>query len=169
MRKLIIITVAILAIVALFLGYMYAYQKRVLGLICDKVGITKNTFEVEIDKKLEYYTFIYWYGETPHPAKKNRLLIFYRFPQSDIPPSPGKNWIKIQIFEDIIYSNMGIYKLQSFSKHNYRISIKLVNDSVIINWRIDNWYETEVMQGNDTIVLTKTEKNMEMGEQAVLQ
>ncbi|MCM1722954.1 hypothetical protein [Bacteroides ovatus] len=161
MRKLIIITVAILTIAALFLGYMYNYQKRTLGLIFDKVGITKNTFEVEIDNELKRHTFIYWYGETPHPAKRNRQLIFYRFLQSDIPPSHGKNWIKIQIFEDIIYNHMGIYKLESFSKHNYHISIKLVNETVIINWRIDNWYETEIMQGSDTIALTNNRDKLE--------
>ena len=56
---------------------------------------------------------------------------------------------------------MGIYKLESFSKHNYHISIKLVNETVIINWRIDNWYETEIMQGSDTIALTNNRDKLE--------
>lgn len=159
MRK-IIITVAILVIGALFLGYMYNFQKNLLGRICDKAGITKNTFEVEIDKKIENYTFIYWYGETPYPAKKNRLLIFHRFPQSDIPASQGKNWIRIQI-GDFIYDNIGIYKPESFSKHNYRINVKLVDDKFVVDWCISNWYEPEIIQGIDTVVLTNNREKYE--------
>lgn len=131
---------------------MYCFQKEELGLMCDKLGFTSNTYDIRIEKELENYTFIYWLGETPHPAPKNRLLIFYRFPQIDIPSSQGKNWLKIQIGE-MIYDRIGIYKTEGYSKHDYHINVKVRNDNLIINWRINNWYNSDIVQGVDTVTL----------------
>lgn len=157
MKKIIITIVVVLTVITLFIGYMYHFQKKELGLICDAIGITKNTFEFDIDKKIKNYTIIYWYGETSHPAKKNRIVIFNRFLQSDIPSSQGKNWLKIQIGE-LIYDRIGIYKPESWSKHNYHVSVKLVNEKLIINWCISNWYDTKIEQGKDTIIIANNRR-----------
>lgn len=55
---------------------------------------------------------------------------------------------------DVIYGNIGIYKPESFSKHNYRINVKLVDDKFVVDWCISNWYEPEMIQGIDIVVLT---------------
>lgn len=163
MRKLIIFVVLaiVLAIVVAFLGYMYSFHKRELGLICDKIGITENTFEIAIDEEIENYIFIYWYGETPNPAKKNRILFFYRFLQSDIPSSQGKNLIEIQ-FGDFIYNRIGVYKQEGYSKHNYSINIKSIDEGLAISWCISNWYDTEVLQGKDTLVTYNREEHADL-------
>jgi hypothetical protein len=152
MKNLLLILFCLVIFIFISISYFYFFHKRELGLVIDKMGMRSNTYKIAIDDEIQRDTYIYWLGEVPFHAKKNQLLIYHRTLQADILPSYGKNWILIQV-RNISYTKMGIFKYESYSKHNYLIDIKLENESLIINWKISNWYDLDIYQGIDTIKL----------------
>lgn len=132
--------------------------KMNIGLIIDRLGMTKNSFHIDIDKKLSSKDLsIYWIGESDYYIKEdeeklNRILIYHQKFQSDILDSYGKNRFLIK-YKDINYKKIGILKLHPYAKHNYKIRIILEDDNMIINWSIKNWYDPNVVLGTDTIRL----------------
>jgi hypothetical protein len=127
-----------------------------IGLFIDRLGITKNSFLIDVDKSISSKDlFIYWFGEPDYYTKENedelnRILIYHRKFQSDIIDSYGGNRFLIK-YKDTYHKRMGIFKSQAYSKHNYKINMKLEDEKLIIDWSIKNWYDSDIYQGLDTV------------------
>jgi len=155
MKKNFYIGIILITIIFIFL-LVILVGKMNIGLFFDKIGLTKNTFEISVDQ--DVYSkdlYIYWFGEPDYYIKEdyeklNRLLVYHRKMQSDILDSYGKNWFLIK-YKNISYDKIGILKLHAYSKHNYKIDLKLSEDNLIVTWNIKNWYDSEIYQGRDTI------------------
>ena len=125
--------------------------KELVGLSFDRVGITRNTYDIRVDDKLRPYIYIHWLGENGTEVD-DRMLLFYRTFNQGIPDCYGKNKFVIKTKSDSnLYSKMGILKLNAFAKHHYFIDLKLNDTLLIIDWSIDNWY-SEKISSTDTIV-----------------
>ena len=128
--------------------------KELVGLSFDRVGITRNTYDIRVDDKLRPYIYIHWLGENGTEVD-DRMLLFYRTFNQGIPDCYGKNKFVIKTKSDSnLYSKMGILKLYAFAKHHYFIDLKLNDTLLIIDWSIDNWY-SEKISSTDTIVYKK--------------
>lgn len=138
--------------------YIYTFHKQTIGMIGDKIGITHNTFDFIIPERLLQYAQIFWVGDYEEGLEPNRMLLYYRFPQNDIPDFYGKNRIEIRIGK-MIYDRIGVLKLCYFAKYDYKIHLKEDNNNLIINWEISNWYEPDIWQGTDTIKKFQLELN----------
>ena len=125
--------------------------KELVGLSFDRVGITRNTYDIRVDDKLRPYIYIHWLGENGTEVD-DRMLLFYRTFNQGIPDCYGKNKFVIKTNSDSnLYSKMGILKLYAFAKHDYFIDLNLKDTLLIIDWSIDNWY-SEKISSTDTIV-----------------
>ena len=67
-----------------------------------------------------------------------------------IPDRYGKNGLMIN-YCGIIINEIGLYKNREWYKHNYELEIKDKDQQLIINWKIENIYESKSGQ-----VLTKS-------------
>jgi hypothetical protein len=142
-----------LFIIILAVLFIFRIGKMNVGLFIDKLGLTKNSFQFIVDDKISYEDlFIYWFGETDYTKGEefNKILIYHRKFQSDILDSYGKNVFLIK-YKDTDCKRVGILKLHAYSKHNYKIDLKLDGENLIIDWSIKNWYETDIYQGSDTV------------------
>ena len=152
MKKLIFI-VALSASFAILYKLNNIYKiKEYVGLVIDKIGITQNSYNIRVDKKLKPYIHIYWLGDNGTKNADNLLLyngtIYQKIPENYY----GKNKIVIKTKSDsILYDKIGILKLNAFSKHNYLINLSQKDSLIIIEWNIDNWYSKKKPQ-IDTIV-----------------
>jgi hypothetical protein len=146
----------VLFIITFVIIFFLWIGKMNIGLLIDRLGITKNSFQIDVDKSISSKDlFIYWFGEPDYYTKENedelnRILIYHQTFQSDIVDSYGKNRFLIK-YKDIYYMGVNILKLQAYSKHNYKINLKLEADNLIIDWSIKNWYDSDISQGLDTI------------------
>ena len=128
--------------------------KELVGLSVDRMGITRNTYDIRVDDKLRPYIYIYWLGENGTEVDDRMLLFYQRFNQG-IPDCYGKNRFVIKTKSDsTLYNKMGILKLYAFAKHHYSIDLKLNDTLLIVDWSIDNWY-SEKISSTDTIVYKK--------------
>ena len=128
--------------------------KELVGLSVDRMGITRNTFDLRVDDKLRPYIYIYWLGKNGTEVDDRMLLFYQRFNQG-IPDYYGKNRFVIKTKSDsTLYNKMGILKLYAFAKHHYFIDLKLNDTLLIVDWSIDNWY-SEKISSTDTIVYKK--------------
>jgi hypothetical protein len=127
-----------------------------IGLIIDRLGMTKNSFQVDVDKSISSKDlYIYWFGEPNYHTKENadelnRILVYHRDFQSDIVDSYGKNKFLIK-YKETYYKGVGFFKLHTYSKHNYKVNLKLEDENLIIDWSIKNWYDSDKYQGLDTV------------------
>ena len=64
--------------------------KELVGLSVDRMGITRNTYDIRVDDKLRPYIYIYWLGENGTEVDDRMLLFYQRFNQG-IPDCYGKN------------------------------------------------------------------------------
>ena len=129
--------------------------KKGIGLIIDKINLSKDTYNIQIDKDIRKDVFIYWFGETVIEGEKNKMLIFYKTFQAKIPPSYGANWIEIR-YKDAICNKICIWKINSYSKYKYNINVNKENDNLLIQWKIDSWYDLEDFSiGGDTIRISQ--------------
>lgn len=141
-------------VLTIFLCVFFIKEKKNIGLFIDKTGLTKNTFNINIDNNLSHKDlFIYWLGETEYHEDINKVLIYHHKLQSDIPETYGKNRFLLK-YKKIRFSKIGILKLNPYAKHKYTISLKLHNNNLIIDWNIRNWYDPDIFSGNDTIKIT---------------
>jgi len=125
--------------------------KKGIGLIIDKVNLSKDTYDIQIDKDIRNDVFIYWFGETVDKGEKNRMLIYHKTFQAKIPSSYGANWIEIR-YKDIIYNKIGIWKIYAYSKYNYCIDVSKDNNNLLVQWKIVSWYDSKDSSiGKDTI------------------
>jgi len=156
--------IALFIIICISLFFIYLVTvlgKKNIGLCVDRLGLTKNSFQLKIDKNVSCKDlYIYWLGETEYTKGEefNKILIYHQKFQSGILDSYGKNEFLIK-YKSVNYKKMGILKLHPYAKHNYNVGIKLDADNLIINWSIENWYEHNIWQGNDTIRLTAESVN----------
>jgi hypothetical protein len=127
-----------------------------IGLFIDRLGMTKNSFQIDVDKSISPNDlYIYWFGEPDYYTKENedelnRILVYHRKFQSDIVDSYGENRFLIK-YKDTYYKGTSIFKLQAYSKHKYKINLKLEEENLIIDWSIKNWYDSDIYQGLDTV------------------
>ncbi len=147
------IKIILLIIGIIILGIISLYMiggKEVIGQIMDKSGMTSNKYEITVDKEFLYDTFIYWYGETVKGPKDNRLLFYHRNEIMEIPSFYGVNGFEIK-YKTITYDRIKFFKTFPYSKYNYIIKIKFVDGDMVVEWKIYNWYDPDVLQGSDTI------------------
>lgn len=155
----------ILIIIAVIISAYILYQwgnscpgKIYIGLAMDKMGITENTLNIHIDDKLKPHISIYWNGDNGTPIP-DRILLYYRGVSQEAIPANyyGKNLLIIKTKSDsTLYNRIGLLKTFAYSKHNYKIDMRLKNDSLlIINWSIDNWYSDKT-QMTDTLIFKDT-------------
>lgn len=131
--------------------------KRLVGLSMDKIGITRNTYDIRVDDELRPFIYIYWLGENG-TKDDDRMLLYHRTFCQDIPDCYGRNQLVVKAKTDsTLYSKMGYLKLYAFSKHNYYIDLKLKDTLLIVDWSIDNWY-SEKISITDTLAF-KIERN----------
>ena len=124
--------------------------KELVGLAIDRMGMTRNTYDIRVDEKLRPYIYIYWLGENGTEVK-DRMLLFYRTFNQGIPDCYGKNNFVIKTKSDsTLYNKMGILKLYAFAKHHYSIDLNLKDTLLIVDWSIENWY-SEKISSTDTI------------------
>lgn len=152
-----IISILILVIVILLLSNIdcLSITKRYVGLFIDKIGITHNSFDISIEDRLKSDTYIYWMGDNG-TKEPDILLLYHRGLFQNIPTDYyGKTKLVIKMNSDsILYDKIGLLKLESFSKHNYKIELKQRDSLLIINWSIDNWYSEE-LSVTDTLLYEK--------------
>jgi len=144
-RIIIIVVLILLCITAyfLFLG------KKQAGRLIDKINLSNNSYDIQIDDRLINDIYIYWLGENS-TREHNKMLIYHRSLQSEIPPSYGANKLLIK-HKGEIYDKIGVWKEYAYSKYVYSIKINKVDSFLVIDWKIKNWYDPDIMQGNDTI------------------
>ena len=163
MKKKFYIGIALIVVMFTLL-LIFGIGKVNIGLFLDKLGLTKNTFYINIDKDISSKDlYIYWFGEPDYYIKEdenklNRILIYHQKIQSDILDSYGKNWFLVK-YKNISYRKIGVFKTHAYSKYNYKIDLRLDEDNLIIDWRIKNWYNTEIYQGMDTISIDDTSRS----------
>ena len=125
--------------------------KGLVGLSVDKIGITRNSYDIRVDDELRPYIYIYWLGENG-TKDDDRMLLYHRTFSQGIPDYYGKNRFLIMTKSDsMLYSRIGLLKLYAFSKHKYYIDLKLKDTLLIVDWSIDNWY-SEKISITDTLV-----------------
>ena len=73
--------------------------KELVGLSFDRVGITRNTYDIRVDDKLRPYIYIHWLGENGTEVDDGMLLFYQRFNQG-IPDCYGKNRFVIKTKSD---------------------------------------------------------------------
>lgn len=130
--------------------FLLSIGEKGIGKITDKLNLSKNTYHIQVDKSLRDDIYIYWFGETVVKDEKNKMLIYYKELQSEVPPSYGANWIEVK-YKSNSFSKIFIWKTYAYSKYNYNIKVKEDSNSIIIQWEVSNWYDTEFSQGIDTI------------------
>ncbi len=126
------------------------FGKQGVGRIIDRIGITKDSYVIQVDDKIKKDIFIYWLGESGIRDEHNRELIYHMSLTSKIPSSYGKNILEIK-YKNICYNKIGIWKTYAYAKYNYLIKISTIDNNLQIEWSIKNWYDSEIMQGFDTI------------------
>lgn len=149
-----IILLVICAILLAVISLCLIIGKKGVGQIIDKLGITSDVYEINIDKSFSLDTFIYWYGETVYGYKDNRMLFYHRSEVSDIPSSYGYNGFEIK-YKTTTYDKIKFWKIFPYAKYKYRINIKSFDENMIIEWNISNWYDADIHQGIDTIQVVK--------------
>jgi hypothetical protein len=145
--------IVLLLIIEIFLFFSFLFGKQGFGRVIDKIGISDNSFDIQIDKELQKDLFIYWFGETEftNDSIKNKLLIYHRNLQADIIDSYGPNRFLIQ-YKELSFDKIGVWKTYAYAKHKYFIKIRKEQKKLIFEWKISNWYEM-VINGNDTVEL----------------
>ena len=102
---------------------------------------------------------IFWIGEKGHLTNEDKFhnnyydtLLIYENGKTlhMIPDRYGKNGLMIN-YCGIIINEIGLYKNREWYKHNYELEIKDKDQQLIINWKIENIYESKSGQ-----VLTKS-------------
>ncbi|MDR1091341.1 MAG: hypothetical protein LBL79_09720 [Prevotella sp.] len=132
------------------LSILFVVGKNGVGRLVDKLGITNDRYEIFIDKKFTFDTYIYWHGETVNGTNDNRMLFYHLSKVSDMPPLYGYNGFEVK-YKTITYDKIKIWKMFPYSKYNYFINIKSIGENMVIEWRIHNWYDPDIVQGSDTI------------------
>ena len=158
-KNVIFICFPIILIVVISTLFFNKQFKIFLGTGIDILGFTKNTFQINIDPKLSSNDiYLYWMSPTEYGSENemNKLLVYHRNFQIDIPDSYGKNIIVLK-YKDLTSNRMGIFKKHACSKYHYKFDIKLDNNDIIINWSIKNWYDTDSLEG---IIRMNTQKSI---------
>ena len=148
-----IIVLVIFIILIVVLPFLL-FGKQGVGMIIDKIGITNDVYKINIAPDIRNDVFIYWLGEFEIAKRDNdKILIFHNDLITRIPPNYGKNIIAIK-YKNIYFDKVGIWKTLPYAKYKYNIKIYKVEDNLIINWHINNWYD-EGLSGNDTINISR--------------
>jgi len=125
--------------------------KKQIGRLLDKTNLTNDSYIVQIDDKLIDDIYVYWLGENS-TREYDKMLIYHRSLQSEIPPSYGANKLVI-MYKGNIYDKIGVWKEYAYSRYTYYININKVNNILIIDWKIKNWYDPNIMKGSDSIII----------------
>jgi len=147
-KKIFIAIAILLLIIIVFFGFTYKEQT---GRLIDKTNLTNDSYVFKIDTELLNDIYIYWLGEDGM-GDYNKMLIYNKSLLATIPPSYGANRILIK-YDNIEFNKIGIWKKFAYSKHNYFIELNRIDSFLIIDWKISNWYEKNIMQGSDTLIL----------------
>jgi hypothetical protein len=147
-HKIILLLIGIVVILVVFIFSILG--KKGVGQIIDKLGITSDEYVIDIDKQKSSDIYIYWHGETVNGINDNRMLFYHRSKVSEIPSLYGYNGFEIK-YKNTSYDKIRFWKIFPYAKYKYYINIKSLNDNMIIEWRISNWYDNDVHQGVDTI------------------
>lgn len=151
MKKQYRIILLIISIIILVVIFMYLIiGKKGVGQIIDKLGITSDVYEINIDKTFSLDTYIYWHGETVNGLNDNRMLFYHRSKVSDIPSLYGYNGFEIK-YKTTTYDKIKFWKIFPYAKYKYCINMKSLGENMIIEWHISNWYDDDIHQGVDTI------------------
>ena len=88
--------------------------KGLVGLSVDKIGITRNSYDIRVDDELRPFIYIYWLGENG-TKDDDRMLLYHRTFCQDIPDCYGRNQLVVKAKTDsTLYSKMGYLKLYAF-------------------------------------------------------
>lgn len=131
-------------------------ERMNVGLLVDKLNLTHNTIHVEFDENISLKDlYIYWLseGEYSDESLENRLLIFHKKKQCDIPDTYGKNRFLIK-YKNILYYKAGILKKYAYSKYHYNFNFRLEDNIFIVDWKIQNWYDPYIYQGIDSLEIS---------------
>lgn len=139
------------------ISYIYHFHRKEAGFIMDKLGATRNHFNIHVDEEIKPFIYIYWTSETVKPARENSLLVYHRHfrPERTDFPVYGKNWFPVAFNDRIIHSRIGLFRYSPMN-HTYDIDISKKDSLLIIRWNIHNRYDPEIIQGCDTVTLPFT-------------
>lgn len=140
----------VVGIVLLLLIVLLVFQREIVGRFFDKINVTSDSYEILVDENLQNDLYIYWYGEAGFNNEYNRILIYHKDLLQKNLPSYGPNKFLIK-YKDLCHNSIGIWKTIPYATHNYKIKISKRNNDMIISWNIQNWYDPDIITGQDTV------------------
>lgn len=157
MKKiLLILSVLIFLVSIVFVVYNWKMVKyyEPWRMILEKTSLVKNKLIVEASPNINKDSLSFYFIKQPenlqHPVYDTITLYDRGEVINFIPDEYGGNSFMLK-YKGITYNKMGLWKRKAWYKHDYKIQVFMFDSSLVINWNIQNKYESE--SGGDTIRL----------------